>query len=77
MKTSASKAAVLEAGHLEGSGYSHMVNGKGGKQRTCIILRPTLEALAAYTQGRESGDVFEGRNMGISPRGRFRGCWTR
>jgi site-specific recombinase XerD len=41
-----------------------VVNGKGGKQRTCIIPKPALEALDVYLQGRESGYAFEGRDQG-------------
>jgi integrase/recombinase XerD len=41
-----------------------VVNGKGGKQRTCVIPRPALDALGAHLQGRESGYVFTGRHMG-------------
>ncbi len=50
--------------HLDSAGgYLHVVKGKGGKQRTCIIPRPTLDALGIYLQGRGSGYVFEGRDM--------------
>lgn len=69
---------ALKIEHLDrAGGYLHVVNSKGGKQRTCVIPRPALDALAAYLQGRESGYVFEGSSRGISPRGRSRGCWTR
>lgn len=51
--------------HVDSSdGYLHVVNGKCGKQRTCVIPRPALDALGAYLQGRESGYIFEGRDMG-------------
>lgn len=57
--------AALKAEHVDSTGgYLHVVNGKGGKQRTCVIPRPTLDALGAYLQGRESGYVFKGRDMG-------------
>ncbi|MDM7911764.1 MAG: tyrosine-type recombinase/integrase [Methanotrichaceae archaeon] len=60
-----SEVAALKAEHVDSAGgYLHVVNGKGGKQRTCIIPRPALDALSAYLQGRESGYVFEGRHQG-------------
>jgi integrase len=65
-----SEVAALKVEHLDGAGgYLHVVNGKGGKQRTSILPKPVLEALEAYLNGRDSGYVFEGRNHGhISPR---------
>ena len=45
-------------------GYLHIVNGKGGKQRTSILPTPVLEALEAHLQGRTGGYVFEGRDQG-------------
>lgn len=59
-----SEVATLRAEHIDRAGYLHIVNGKGGKQRTCIIPKPALEALDAHLQGREGGYVFEGRNHG-------------
>ncbi len=60
-----SEVAALKIEHLDSAGgYLHVVNGKGGKQRTCVIPRPDPDALGAYLQGRESGYVFEGRDMG-------------
>jgi len=40
------------------------VNGKGGKQRTSIPLKPVMEALEAHLQGRNGGYIFEGRDRG-------------
>jgi integrase/recombinase XerD len=45
-------------------GYLHVVNGKGGKQRTSILPNPVMEALEAHRQGRNSGYIFEGRDQG-------------
>ena len=45
-------------------GYLHVVDGKGGKQRTSIMPKPVLEALQAHLNGREEGYVFQGRDMG-------------
>jgi len=60
-----SEVAALKVEHVDSAGgYLHVVNGKGGKQRTCVIPRPAIDALAAYLQSRESGYVFEGRHMG-------------
>jgi integrase len=60
-----SEVAALKVEHLDGAGgYLHVVNGKGGKQRTSILPRPVLEALAAHLLGRDSGYIFEGRNQG-------------
>lgn len=48
-----SEVAVLKVEHLDSpGGYLHVVNGKGGKQRTSILPKPVLEALAAHLQGR-------------------------
>jgi hypothetical protein len=56
---------ALKIEHLySAGGYLHAVNGKGGKQRACVIPRHALETLDAYLQGRESGYVFDGRHMG-------------
>jgi integrase/recombinase XerD len=60
-----SEVAALKAEHLDcAGGYLHVVNGKGGKQRTCIMPKPTIEALSAYLQGRDSGYVFGGKDHG-------------
>jgi integrase/recombinase XerD len=60
-----SEAASLKVEHLDGSaGYLHVVNGKGGKQRTSILPRPVLEALGAHLHGRNGGYIFEGRDQG-------------
>jgi len=60
-----SEAAALKVEHLDGpGGYLHVVNGKGGKQRTSILPTPVLEALKAHLQGRTGGYVFEGRDQG-------------
>ena len=57
--------AALQIKHLDGpGGYLHVVDGKGGKQRTSILPKPVLEALKSYLNGREVGYVFEGRDMG-------------
>ena len=51
--------------HLDSAGgYLHVVDGKGGKQRTSILPRPALEALQSHLNGREDGYVFEGRDSG-------------
>ncbi len=55
----------MKVDHLDGpGGYLHVVNGKGGKQRTSILPTPVLEALKAHLQGRKGGYVFEGRDQG-------------
>src|SRR5512136_2534801 len=60
-----SEVAALKAEHLDcAGGYLHVVNGKGGKQRTSILPKPVLEALEAHLNGRDVGYVFQGRNMG-------------
>jgi integrase len=60
-----SEVATLKVEHLDGpGGYLHIVNGKGGKQRTSILPKPVLEALHDHLNGREEGYVFEGRDMG-------------
>ena len=60
-----SEVAALKVEHLDGpGGYLHVVNGKGGKQRTSILPKPVLEALEAHLQGRDSGYIFEGRDQG-------------
>lgn len=60
-----SEVAALKVEHLDGlGGYLHVVDGKGGKQRTSILPKPVLEALEAHLQGRDSGYIFEGRDQG-------------
>jgi integrase/recombinase XerD len=60
-----SEVAALKVEHLDGSGgYLHVVDGKGGKQRTSILPKPVLEALEAHLQGRTGGYVFDGRDHG-------------
>ena len=60
-----SEVAALKVEHLDGpGGYLHVVNGKGGRQRTSILPRSVLEALEAHLQGRAEGYVFEGRDLG-------------
>jgi len=63
--TADSKVAALKVEHIDGpGGYLHVVNGKGGRQRTSILPRSVLEALEAHLQGRAEGYVFEGRDRG-------------
>jgi integrase len=45
-------------------GYLHVVNGKGGKQRTSILPKPVLEALQNHLNGQDVGYVFQGRDSG-------------
>lgn len=60
-----SEVAALKIEHLDISGeYLHVVNGKGGKQRTSILPRPVLGAVKDYVQDRSEGFVFEGRDQG-------------
>ena len=60
-----SEVAALKVEHLDDAGgYLHVVNGKGGKQRTSILPKPVLDALKAHLQGRNGGYVFEGRDQG-------------
>jgi integrase len=60
-----SEVASLKAEHIDGhGGYLHIVNGKGGKQRTSILPKPALQALEAHMDGRDEGYVFEGRDRG-------------
>ena len=60
-----SEAAALKVEHLDGpGGYLHVVDGKGGKQRTSILPKPVLEAIEGHLNGRDEGYVFEGRDMG-------------
>jgi len=47
-----SEVAALKVEHLDGpGGYLHVVNGKGGRQRTSILPRSVLEALEAHLRG--------------------------
>jgi integrase/recombinase XerD len=49
-----SEVAALKVEHLDGpGGYLHVVNGKGGKQRTSILPKPVLGALDTHLQGRD------------------------
>ena len=60
-----SEVAALKVEHLDGpGGYLHVVDGKGGKQRTSILPEPVLEALQGHLNGREEGYVFQGRDHG-------------
>jgi len=60
-----SEVAALKVEHLDGAGgYLHVVNGKGGKQRTSIFPKPVIDALDAHLQGKDSGYIFEGRDQG-------------
>jgi integrase len=60
-----SEVAALKAEHVDDTGgYLHVVNGKGGKQRTSIIPKPALETLEVHLNGRDEGYVFEGRDHG-------------
>jgi len=60
-----SEVAALKVEHLDGpGGYLHVVNGKGGRQRTSILPRSVLDALEAHLRGRAGGYVFEGRDQG-------------
>lgn len=60
-----SEVAAIKVEHLDqAGGYIHVVNGKGGKQRTCVIPKPVAEAIDTYLQSRISGYIFEGRNGG-------------
>lgn len=60
-----SEVAALKVEHIDGAGgYLHVVNGKGGKQRTSILPKPVLEALQGYLNGRDLGYVFQGRDHG-------------
>lgn len=60
-----SEVAALKIEHLDGpGGYLHVVDGKGGKQRTSILPKPVLEALQGHLNGRDVGYVFQGRDHG-------------
>ena len=60
-----SEVAAMKVEHLDGpGGYLHVVNGKGGKQRTSILPKPVLAALNVHLQGRDNGYIFEGRDQG-------------
>ena len=60
-----SEVAALKIEHLDCTGgYLHVVNGKGGKQRTAIVPKPVIEALNAHIKGRSEGYIFEGRDQG-------------
>jgi integrase len=50
-----SEVVTLKVEHLDDAGgYLHVVNDKGGKQRTYILPKPVLEALNVHLQGRQS-----------------------
>ena len=60
-----SEVVALKVDHQDCiDGYLHVINGKGGKQRTSILPKPVLEALEGHLKGREKGYVFEGRDHG-------------
>ena len=60
-----SEVAVMKVEHQDDAGgYLHVVNSKGGKQRTSIFPKPVLDALQAHLQGRKSGYIFDGRDQG-------------
>jgi integrase len=60
-----SEVAELKEEHIDGAGgYLHVVNGKGGKQRTSILPKPALEALQSHLDGQDVGYVFQGRDHG-------------
>lgn len=60
-----SEVASLKAEHIDkGAGYVHVVGGKGGKDRTCILPKTAAEAIDAYLAGRSNGYVFAGRQGG-------------
>ena len=66
-----SKAANLKVENLDGTGgYMHIVNGKGGKQRTDTLPKPVLVALEAHLKGRNVDRVeikaryLPGRSIG-------------
>jgi len=60
-----SEVATLKVEHIDGpGGYLHVVNGKGGKQRTSILPKPVLDALDTHLHGRNGGYIFEGRDQG-------------
>ena len=45
--------AALKVEHLDrAEGYLHVVDGKGGKQRSSILPKPVLEALKGHLNGR-------------------------
>jgi integrase/recombinase XerD len=60
-----SEVAALKVEHLDGpGGYLHVVDGKGGKQRTSILPKPVMKALEVHLHDRDSGYLFEGRDRG-------------
>jgi integrase/recombinase XerD len=57
-----SEVAALKVEHLDGAGrYLHVVNGKGGKQRTSILPKPVMDA---HLHDLNSGYIFDGRDRG-------------
>lgn len=45
-------------------GYIHIEIAKGGRPRTVVAPKPTLDALCVHLQGQEAGFVFTGRQGG-------------
>jgi integrase len=61
----ASEVAALRVEHIDpAGGYFHVVNGKGGKQRTSILPKPVLEALGVYLNDWSDEYVFQSRDHG-------------
>ena len=72
-----SEVAALKVEHLDGpGGYLHVVNGKGGRQRTSILPRSVLDALEAHLQGGQRDISLRAEMRAISRPGRSKGCWT-
>jgi integrase len=60
-----SEVAALKVEHLDrAGGYLHVVNGKGGKQRTSILPKPVQDALDAHLQGRDNWVRLRGPRPG-------------
>lgn len=60
-----SEVAALKIEHIDkDAGFLYVLNGKGGKDRTCVLPKPASEAIGDYLQGRNSGYMFEGRQGG-------------
>ena len=59
-----SEVAAIKVEHLDGpGGYLHVVDGKGGKQRTSILPEPVIEALQGHPI--EAGHTVAGRTATI------------
>jgi site-specific recombinase XerD len=71
-----SEVAALKVEHIDGTGgYLHVVNGKGGKQRTSILPQPALVALETYLDGRGEGYMSSKGAIAVIYRlGRSRDC---